>query len=265
MSFPSYTFSCRGRSCARSRILARVDCAVSEHPDPNSASGLSALSDTQFAREPCSYVPSRGSFADSGQPSNFDRKLSPQCVRRNPVPRDSSAPDHSEHHVIAPRPLRAVSPFLPTSTSQVHPSHAPSSLHMPQPRTLLYDTNRVPGLEPQRTFLPPFATVVSYETYRLHDKRTILAPNENLELHRIKRKLERLIPTLKPFNCANPIKLLRFSRSYEMVSVPSESPKPPQSVAYTSSSRERPRRFTNHSLPEELFPQHVVVSSRGPR
>ena len=99
---------------------------------------------------------------------------------------------------------------LPESTTSPHPTHALSSLCMPQPQTPLYVTNRVPGLEPKRTLLPPFATVVSYETYRIHEKRTILAPNENLELHRIKRKLEGLIPTLKPFNGTNPIKLLRY-------------------------------------------------------
>ena len=57
--------------------------------------------------------------------------------------------------------------------------------------------------------LPLFATVFSYETYRLHDKRTVLAPNENLELQRMKRKIEGLIATLKLFNGTNPIKLFR--------------------------------------------------------
>ena len=99
---------------------------------------------------------------------------------------------------------------LPASTTSPRPTHALSSLHTPQPQTPLYLTNRVPGLEPKRTQLPPFATVVTYETYRLHDQRTILAPNENLELHHIKRKPEGLIPTLKPFNGTNSIKLLRY-------------------------------------------------------
>ena len=99
---------------------------------------------------------------------------------------------------------------LPTSTTSPHPSHALSSLHTLQPRTPLYVTNRVPGLEPKRTLLPPFTSVVSYKTYRVRVKRTILAPNENLELHRINRKLQGLIPTLQPFNGMNPIKLLNF-------------------------------------------------------
>ena len=99
---------------------------------------------------------------------------------------------------------------LPTSTTPPHPSHTLSSLHTLQPRTPLYVTNRVPGLEPKRTLLPPFATVVSYDTYRIHDKRTILYPNENLGLHRIKRKPEGLIPTLKPFNGTNGTKHLRY-------------------------------------------------------
>ena len=37
---------------------------------------------------------------------------------------------------------------LPASTTPLHPSHALSSLHTLQPRTALYVTNRVPGLEP---------------------------------------------------------------------------------------------------------------------
>ena len=53
---------------------------------------------------------------------------------------------------------------LPTPTMSPHPSHALSSLHTLQPRTPLYVTNRVPGLEPKRTLLPPFATVFSHET-----------------------------------------------------------------------------------------------------
>ena len=99
---------------------------------------------------------------------------------------------------------------LPASTTSSHPSHALSSFHTLQPRTPLYVSNRVAGLEPKRTLLPPFATVVAYETYRIHDQRTILAPNQNLELHRVKRKPEGLIPTLKPFNGTSPTKLLRY-------------------------------------------------------
>ena len=106
---------------------------------------------------------------------------------------------------------------LPTSTSPLHLSHTTSSLHSPQLRTPLYVTNRVTGLEPKCTLLPPFAAVISYKTYRLHDKRTILAPNENLKLHRINRKLERLIPTLKPFNGTNPIKLLSYFAEFRNV------------------------------------------------
>ena len=137
---------------------------------------------------------------------------------------------------------------LTTSTTSPHPSHALSSLHTLQPRTPLYVTNRVQGLEPKRTLLPPFATFVSYETYQLHDKRTIIAP-----LHLIKRKLERLIPTLKPFNGTNPIKLLRYFAELRH-----------DLDAFTSSSRERPGHSTNHSRPEELFLQRAVANSRGP-
>ena len=144
-------------------------------------------------------------------PSRFEPNLSPQRVRRNPVPHDSSAPAHSEHHVIAPRHLRAVSPWraanTDVATASVTRTLVPSYASTANP---FYVTNRVPGLEPKRTLLPPFAIVVSYGIYRLHEKRTVLAPYENLELHRIKRKIEGLIPTLKPFNGTNPVQLLRY-------------------------------------------------------
>ena len=154
---------------------------------------------------------------------------------------------------------------LPTSTSPPHPLQTLSSLHTHQPRTPLYVTICVPGLEPKRDLLPPFATSVSYETYRLHDKRTILAPNENLELHSIKRKLEGLIPTIKPFNCTNPIKLLRnfaeLRHGFDALGVPEAAT---VSVAFISSSREKPGRSTNHSRSEEPFLLREVANSRGP-
>ena len=147
MSFPSYTFSCRGRSCARSRILALFDCSVSEHPDPDTASGLSSLLDIHSACEPRSHVSSRGSFADSDQPSHFDPNLALQRLRRNAVPFVSFAPDHSEHHVIAIRHLRAISPWRAASihdaTASVArtltPAHASTAdsviRYQPCPRT----------------------------------------------------------------------------------------------------------------------------------
>ena len=130
-----------------SRILARVDFAVRKHPDPKSASGLTALPDTQSAREPRSHVPIRGSFADSDHPSYLDPNLSLQRVRRNAVPLVSSAPDHPEHHDIAPRHLRAVSPWRAANIHDVTtsiataliPSQAPTAdsviRYQPCPRT----------------------------------------------------------------------------------------------------------------------------------
>ena len=47
--------------------------------------------------------------------------------------------------------------------------------------------------------------------------------------------------------------------------MPSEYPKPPLFVAFNSFSRERSGRFTNHSPPEEPFPQRAIANSSGPR
>ena len=116
-------------------------------PTPNSASGLSALPDTHLACEPRSHFPSRDIFADSDHTSYLDPNLSLQRVRRNAVPLIPSAPDNAEHHVIAPRHLRAVSPWrasnIHDATASVArtiiPSHAPTAdsviSHQPCPRT----------------------------------------------------------------------------------------------------------------------------------
>ena len=152
---------------------------------------------------------------------------------------------------------------LPASTTSPHPTHALSSLQTPQPQTPLYVTNRVPGLEPKRTLLPPFATVVSYETYRLHDKRTILAPNENLELHLIKRKLEGLIPTLNPFNGANPIKLLRYfaelRHGFDALGVPEAAAV--RSLHFLLEGEAR--TFYESFADRGTFPLRAVANSRG--
>ena len=119
--------------------------------------------------------------------------MSTAAPHRSSLPHPAIPKSALSHPVTYEQFLRGE---LPTSTISPHPSQALSSLHMLQPRTPLYVTNRVPGLEPKRTLLPPFATVVSYEPYRLHDKRIVLAPDENLDLHRVKRKLEGIIWTL---------------------------------------------------------------------
>ena len=58
---------------------------------------------------------------------------------------------------------------LARSMSQLHTIHALSSLRPPQPQNPLYDTTRVPGLEPKRSLLPPFAT--SRQTNRTSSQR----------------------------------------------------------------------------------------------
>ena len=49
------------------------------------------------------------------------------------------------------------------------------------------DPTNVPGLEAKRTLLSPFNVVVSYETYRLKDKRSELYASEGGEIHRLKK------------------------------------------------------------------------------
>ena len=58
-------------------MIARVDCAVSERSDPNTASGLIALHDTRSGCEQLSLVPSRGRIAGSDYSAYIDPNPSP--------------------------------------------------------------------------------------------------------------------------------------------------------------------------------------------
>ena len=75
----------------------------------------------------------------------------------------------------------------------------------------------VPGLEPKRALLSPIKEVVSYETYRLDDKRQEMYESEGAEIHRLKKRQCGLLSTLQPFNGKNPIAFLTFCLSYEKV------------------------------------------------
>ena len=153
---------------------------------------------------------------------------------------------------------------LPIPMSQLHKIHAPSPLRTPQPHNPLYDTARVPGLEPKRTLLPPFAPsshtrltdFTTNEPYSRPTKMSNFAVSSEKSKDSSRGSSRSTVRTRSSS--------FDTSRNYDMGSMPSGFPKLLEFVAFTSSSRERPRRFTNHSLHGELFPQHVVASSRGP-
>ena len=72
------------------------------------------------------------------------------------------------------------------------------------------DATNVPGLEAKQTLLSPFNEVVSYETYRLKDKCSVLYASEGGEINRLKKRFGGLLPTLREFDGKKPIALLTF-------------------------------------------------------
>ena len=72
------------------------------------------------------------------------------------------------------------------------------------------DPTNVPGLGAKRTLLSPFNEVVSYETYRPKDKRSVFYASEGGEIHRLKKRIGGLVPTLREFDGKKPIGLLTF-------------------------------------------------------
>ena len=103
--------------------------------------------------------------------------------------------------------LTKVHTQLPTTSesrpTQVLRAHTVPTYHTPIPFPTL-----VPGLDPKRTLLSPFHDVVSYETYRLDDKRQDMYASEGAEIHRLKKRLCGVLPTLNPFDGKKPISLL---------------------------------------------------------
>ena len=166
--------------------------------------------DTNSACGQRSHVPSRTASQTTATPRISTPIPHPNVSAITPY--SSSLPLSAIPNTTLSAPSHTSSSFAQSCQyrCQLHTIHTLSSLRTPQTQNPIYDTTRVPGLEPRRSLPPPFATVVSYETYQLHDKRTVFVPNENLELHRIKQKLEGLIPTLNPFNGTNAIKLLHY-------------------------------------------------------
>ena len=72
---------------------------------------------------------------------------------------------------------------------------------------LIDDLTNVPGLETKRTLLSSFNEVVAYKTYWLKDKCPDPYPSE---IHRLKKRIGFLLPTLREFDGKKPMALLTF-------------------------------------------------------
>ena len=115
---------------------------------------------------------------------------------------------------IAPNPftfdaLTKVHTQLPT-TPESRPTQIPRAHTIPTYHTPIEVPTIVPGLDPKRTLLSPFNDVVSYEAYRLDDKRKDMYASEGAEIQRLKKRLCGLLPTLHPFDGRKAISLLTF-------------------------------------------------------
>ena len=115
---------------------------------------------------------------------------------------------------IAPNPftfdaITKVHTQLPTTpesrTTQVTRAHTAPTYHTP-----IEVPTIVLGPDPKRTLLSPFNDVLSYEAYRLDDKRQDMYASEGAEIHRLKKRLCGLLPTLHPFDGKKPISMLTF-------------------------------------------------------
>ena len=185
----------------------------------------------------------------------------------NATPYHSSLPHPTIPYILLSHPVtyeQFLRGELPASATPPHPSHALSSLHAPQPRTRY----TLPIVSPDSS---PNAPHFRLSPPSSHTRLTDFTRNEP---YSPPMRISNFIvssETSKDSSRRSSRSTVRtesssfaISRSYDMFSMPSESVKTLQSVAFTCYSRERPRRFTNHSLLEELFPQRIVASSRYP-
>ena len=115
---------------------------------------------------------------------------------------------------IAPNPFvfDALTKFhtqFPT-TPESRPTQVPRAHTVPTYHTPIEVPTINPGLDPKRTLLSQFNDVVSYEAYRLDDKRQDMYASEGAEIHRLKKRICGLLPTLHPFDGKKPISFLTF-------------------------------------------------------
>ena len=186
-------------------------------------------------------------YAATPYPSSLPHPTIPKTTLSHPVTYEQSVrgelPTSTTHHIrrTHSHPLKrsnhGLRYTLPTVSQDSSPNAPYFRLLPPSSHT------RLTGFTTNGPYLPPTRIsnfTVSSETSRDSSRRQ-------------RRSTVRTRPSA-----------FVISRSYDIVSMPSESPRPPQSVAFTSFSRERPGRSTNHSRPEKLFPQHAVANSCGP-
>ena len=97
-------------------------------------------------------------------------------------------------------------PYVQTRTNRV-PQYVPTTFPHGFP---INDPTNVAGLEAKQTLLSPFNEVVTYETYRLKDKRSELYPSEGGEIHRLKKRIGGRLPKLREFDGKKQVALLTF-------------------------------------------------------
>ena len=115
---------------------------------------------------------------------------------------------------IAPNPLKfdalaKITTQLPT-TPELGPPQVPRAHTVPTYHKPIELPTIAPGPDPKRTFLSPFNDIVSYEAYRIDDKRQDMYMSEGAEIHRLKKELCGLLSTMHPFDGWKPILLLTF-------------------------------------------------------
>ena len=126
--------------------------------------------------------------------------------RRSPLP---AAPfnEHVSTPPITSNPVTCDAlPHVQTQTNR-GPQYVPTTFPHDFP---LNEPTNVPGLEAKRMFLSPFNEVVSYEPYPLKEKHSELYASEGGEIHRLKKRIGGLLPTLREFDGKKPKALLTF-------------------------------------------------------
>lgn len=59
-------------------------------------------------------------------------------------------------------------------------------------------------IEPSETDIDAFPTVIDYRCYRLTTRASYNDLNAKMSIHKLKRNVERLYPTLDPFSAKDP-------------------------------------------------------------
>ena len=187
--------------------------------DPN-YEGSRAYNSQSSPAVPGGYPPTPGPTT----PTTYGRGATVQRAIANPdeTPRRqlrfNDTPDHArsadaaraaQFDTRAPTPRETYIPWLGafgTTDTRVHENERADAVRLPG--NALGPVSH--ALAEHTTMLVAFSNVMSYRMYRLNDVREHLYVNESQSVHKLKRELEGLFPTLKPFSGRNPITLLGF-------------------------------------------------------